>query len=67
MSEDGFKWLWLSQILGAYYFLYFLVFLPLLGIIEKPKPRPPSIAESVRKKHSSVPPAAVNPVPQAAE
>ncbi len=67
LSEEGFKWLWLSQILGAYYFLYFLVFLPLLGIIEKPKARPPSIAESVRKKHVSVPAAAVNPAPVAAE
>ena len=67
VSEEGFKWLWLSQILGAYYFLYFLVFLPLLGIIEKPKARPPSIADSVRKKHASVPAAAVNPAPVAAE
>jgi quinol-cytochrome oxidoreductase complex cytochrome b subunit len=55
----GFKWLWLSQILGAYYFLYFLVLLPLLGVIEKPKPRPASIADSVRKKHGSAPAAAV--------
>jgi ubiquinol-cytochrome c reductase cytochrome b subunit len=59
VSESGFKWLWLSQILGAYYFLYFLVFLPLLGIIEKPKARPPSIAESVRHKSSPASPAAV--------
>jgi hypothetical protein len=43
------------------------VFLPLLGIIEKPKARPPSIADSVRKKHASVPAAAVNPAPVAAE
>jgi quinol-cytochrome oxidoreductase complex cytochrome b subunit len=61
VSESGFKWLWLSQILGAYYFLYFLVFLPLLGIIEKPKARPASIADSVRHKSSPVPAAAVNP------
>jgi ubiquinol-cytochrome c reductase cytochrome b subunit len=47
----GFKWLWLSQILTAYYFLYFLVILPVLGVIEKPKPRPASIADSVRKRH----------------
>ncbi len=49
--ETGFKWLWLSQILTAYYFLYFFFFLPLLGVIEKPKPRPASIADSVRKRH----------------
>lgn len=58
VQSEGFKWLWLSQILGAYYFLYFLVFLPLLGVIEKPKPRPASIADSVRKKHGSATPAA---------
>jgi quinol-cytochrome oxidoreductase complex cytochrome b subunit len=63
ISESGFKWLWLSQILGAYYFLYFLVILPLLGIIEKPKARPPSIAESVRHKKSSP----ASPAPVAAE
>ena len=57
--STGFKWLWLSQILGAYYFLYFLVILPLLGIIEKPKARPPSIAESVRAHKPAVPAAAV--------
>jgi quinol-cytochrome oxidoreductase complex cytochrome b subunit len=52
IQEDGFKWLWLSQILGAYYFLYFILILPVLGIVEKPKARPPSIADSVRgKKH----------------
>ena len=60
IREDGFKWLWLSQILAAYYFLYFLVILPVLGIMEKPKARPPSIAESVRgKKH--IAPAATAP------
>ncbi|MDP3736789.1 MAG: cytochrome b N-terminal domain-containing protein [Hyphomonadaceae bacterium] len=53
ISKSGFKWLWLSQILSAYYFLYFLVILPVLGVIEKPKPRPASIADSVRKKHGS--------------
>jgi ubiquinol-cytochrome c reductase cytochrome b subunit len=59
VNSVGFKWLWLSQILGAIYFLYFLLFLPLLGVIEKPKPRPASIADSVRKKHGSAPAAAV--------
>jgi ubiquinol-cytochrome c reductase cytochrome b subunit len=58
VHSEGFKWLWLSQILGAYYFLYFLVLLPLLGVIEKPKARPASIADSVRKKHGSAPAAA---------
>jgi quinol-cytochrome oxidoreductase complex cytochrome b subunit len=53
IDASGFKWLWLSQILGAYYFLYFLFILPVLGVVEKPKPRPASIADSVRKRHHS--------------
>jgi len=41
-----------SRILTAYYFIHFLVILPLLGLLESPKPLPPSIAEAVlaRKK-----------------
>jgi ubiquinol-cytochrome c reductase cytochrome b subunit len=50
IHETGIKWLIVSQLLAAYYFLYFLVILPVLGLIEKPKARPPSIAESVRGK-----------------
>src|SRR5581483_7122510 len=37
----------LARILAAYYFLHFLVVLPLLGLIETPLPMPASIAESV--------------------
>jgi ubiquinol-cytochrome c reductase cytochrome b/c1 subunit len=36
-----------GRIFTAYYFLHFLVILPLIGIIETPKPQPRSIAESV--------------------
>jgi ubiquinol-cytochrome c reductase cytochrome b/c1 subunit len=39
-----------ARILTAYYFVHFLIILPLLGFIEKPKPLPTSIAESVLKK-----------------
>ena len=67
MRSSGFKWLWLSQILGAYYFLYFFFILPVLGVIEKPKPRPASIADSVRKKHGSTSAAPAGAAPQAAE
>ena len=38
-----------ARILTSYYFLHFLVILPLLGFIEKPKPLPASISESVLK------------------
>ncbi len=52
VKQAGFKWLWVAQILGLYYFAYFLVILPILGIVEKPKPRPLSIADSVLGKHA---------------
>ena len=38
-----------ARILTAYYFLHFLVILPLLGFIEKPKPLPASISELILK------------------
>ena len=37
----------LSRILTIYYFAFFLIVLPLLGIFEKTKPVPNSISESV--------------------
>ena len=39
-----------ARILTAYYFIHFLVILPLLGLFEKTKPLPNSIAEDVLKK-----------------
>jgi quinol-cytochrome oxidoreductase complex cytochrome b subunit len=45
--DTGIKFLWLAQFLTFYYFAYFVVVLPLLGIIEKPKDRPASIEASV--------------------
>jgi ubiquinol-cytochrome c reductase cytochrome b subunit len=44
-----------ARILTAYYFLHFLVILPLLGFIEKPKPLPASISESILKGKVSDP------------
>jgi ubiquinol-cytochrome c reductase cytochrome b subunit len=45
-----------SRILTTYYFVHFLVILPLLGLLESPRPLPPSIAESVlAKKKPAVP------------
>jgi ubiquinol-cytochrome c reductase cytochrome b subunit len=37
----------ISQIATAYYFLYFLVILPIVSMIERPKPLPFSITEAV--------------------
>ena len=36
-----------ARFLTVYYFLYFLVILPLLGRFEKPRPLPPSICDAV--------------------
>jgi ubiquinol-cytochrome c reductase cytochrome b/c1 subunit len=36
-----------ARVLTAYYFIHFLIILPLLGLFETPKPRPASIAEAV--------------------
>jgi quinol-cytochrome oxidoreductase complex cytochrome b subunit len=37
----------MAQIGTAYYFLHFLVLLPVLGKLERPKPLPKSISEPV--------------------
>lgn len=44
-----------SRVLTAYYFLHFLVILPILGLIEKPRAMPGSIAEDVLRKHGGAP------------
>ena len=51
-----------SKICTAYYFLYFIVILPLLGRFETPRPLPASISESVLK----TPPATSGASPAAA-
>jgi ubiquinol-cytochrome c reductase cytochrome b/c1 subunit len=43
-----------SRILTVYYFAHFLVILPLLGLLESPKPLPPSIADDVLSKKSKL-------------
>ncbi|WP_321447305.1 cytochrome b N-terminal domain-containing protein [uncultured Cohaesibacter sp.] len=48
-AEGGYV-LW-ARIFTVYYFAYFLVILPVLGFIEKPKPLPASINEAVLAKH----------------
>lgn len=40
-----------SRILTIYYFAHFLVILPVLGMIEKPKPLPESISKAVLDAH----------------
>ena len=49
----------ISRIATAYYFLYFLVILPLLGRLERPLPLPESIASPVLRGGGPLPAAAV--------
>ncbi|MGY6568639.1 MAG: cytochrome b [Salinarimonas sp.] len=52
MPAEGIYVIW-ARILTILYFAHFFVFLPLLGLLEKPKALPNSIAESVLKKSGS--------------
>ncbi|MEO1785976.1 MAG: cytochrome b N-terminal domain-containing protein [Pseudomonadota bacterium] len=61
----AFTFLHLGQILTLYYFAYFLVVLPVLGLREQPKEEPESIHKSVLSSHSSS--AGGTPIPAAAE
>ncbi|MEX1108065.1 MAG: cytochrome b N-terminal domain-containing protein [Dongiaceae bacterium] len=45
----GIPFLSIGRVATAYYFLHFLVILPLIGIFERPKPLPMSISEPVLK------------------
>jgi ubiquinol-cytochrome c reductase cytochrome b subunit len=40
-----------SRLFTAYYFIHFLIILPVLGLIETPKPLPTSINEAVLAKN----------------
>jgi ubiquinol-cytochrome c reductase cytochrome b subunit len=44
----------LSQICGAYYFAHFLIIVPIISRLERPKPLPNSITEAVLSKHGGV-------------
>ncbi len=56
-----------AQIATAYYFAFFLIILPLLGILETPKPLPRSISESVLQKSAKLETSAAPGAPVAAE
>ena len=43
-----------ARIFTAYYFMHFIVILPLLGLFETPLPLPVSIADAVLAKHAAV-------------
>ncbi len=47
LGAIGVDFLLMGRVLTIYYFAYFLVILPVLGFVEKPKPRPASIEAAV--------------------
>ncbi len=49
------SYLWLTRLLTAYYFVFFLVLMPLVGLKEKPLPVPSSISEPVLTGGDAVP------------
>ena len=57
---------WISLIASTYWFAYFLVILPLLGVIEKPLPQPATIEDDF-KAHYAAPTSTAGGVAQPAE
>jgi len=55
MDADLNSFVWLSRIAALYYFAYFLVVLPVLGLTETPLPQPESISEPVLSHPASAP------------
>jgi quinol-cytochrome oxidoreductase complex cytochrome b subunit len=54
-DPTGFTVTWASRILALYYYAYFLVVLPLLGLKEKPLPVPDSISTPVLSGGAAMP------------
>jgi len=46
---------WLSRVATAYYFAYFLIVLPVLGLTERPLPVPESISAPVLSHPAAAP------------
>ncbi len=51
-------WITVGQIATVYYFAHFLILLPLVGLLETPKPLPSSISDAVLAKNTDKQPAA---------
>jgi len=49
-------WLTLSRIGATYYFVHFFVVLPLVGVVERPRPLPISISEAILRATGSAAP-----------
>ncbi|MEO3428466.1 cytochrome b/b6 [Pelagibius sp. CAU 1746] len=58
-------WLIVGRIATAWYFLHFLIILPLLGVFERPRPLPTSISEPVLQGGGSIAGATTQPMEKA--
>ena len=59
-------WVVIGRVATAYYFLHFLVLLPILGKLERPLPLPESISSPVIKRSMGPPGGGGGPLPQGA-
>ena len=50
-THFAFRYIHLGQLLTLYYFAYFLLILPILGLIERSRPQPESIEAAFKAKH----------------
>jgi ubiquinol-cytochrome c reductase cytochrome b/c1 subunit len=53
-----------ARVLTAWYFLHFLIILPLLGLVERPKPLPASISDAIARKAPGAAVAGGAPAPE---
>jgi ubiquinol-cytochrome c reductase cytochrome b/c1 subunit len=53
-----------ARVLTAWYFIHFLIILPLLGLVERPKPLPASISEAILRKAPGAAVAGGAPAPE---
>ena len=51
----GVPLVWVARIGTIYYYLFFWVLMPIVGLIETPKKLPASIAQSVLGEHAAAP------------
>jgi ubiquinol-cytochrome c reductase cytochrome b subunit len=55
IDSDLNSFVWLSRFAALYYFAYFLVVMPVLGLVEKPLPVPDSIASPALSHPATAP------------
>ena len=64
LDADLNSFVWLSRIATLYYFAFFLVILPVLGLTETPLPQPESISEPVLSSHPAATPIGATASPE---